>query len=94
MFDIGKVTYKSDIKLGEKYRDDQSGIEGIATAVYFFQHACERVQLERINSLDAKLEELVFDSPRLTHVESKVKVTTTRTGGPAREHNVRPNSAR
>jgi hypothetical protein len=94
MFDIGKVTYKSDIKLGEKYRDDQSGIEGIATAVYFFQHACERVQLERINSLDAKLEELVFDSPRLTHVDSGVKVTTARTGGPAREHNVRPNAAR
>jgi hypothetical protein len=94
MFDIGKETYKTDIKLGEKYRDEQTGIEGTATAIYFFQHACERVQLERINSMDAKLEEMVFDAPRLTHVASGLKAMTTRTGGPAREHNVRPSGAR
>ena len=91
MFDIGKVTYKSDIKLGERYRDEQTGIEGVATAIFFFQHACERVNLELI--VKDALVEYAFDSPRLTHIESGVQATTTRTGGPAREHNVRPATA-
>ena len=79
------TNYKSDIKLGEKYRDEQTGIEGIATAIYFFQHACERVQLEYVGGTDGvTLKELVFDAPRLTSVKSGKTAQSDRPGGPAR----------
>lgn len=77
-----RQSYKTDIKLGEKYRDDQTGIEGIATVVSFYQHACERVTVETV--IDRKIEEYAFDAPRLTHVDTSVRATTTRTGGPDR----------
>lgn len=78
------TNYKSDIELGERYVDDQTGIEGIATAIYFFQHACERVQLEYVNEKDGELKELVFDSPRLRHAKSRKLAQSDRPGGPAR----------
>jgi hypothetical protein len=78
------MNYTSDIELGRKYRDEQTGIEGIATAIYFFQHACERVQIEYVNEKDGELKELVFDSPRLTDVETYVTAQSARPGGPAR----------
>lgn len=90
MFDSGKETYKTDIKMGETYEDKQTGFKGTVTAIYFFQFACERALLERVNPIDNKIEETSFDSPRLTHVESGEKATSRRTGGPAREHHVRP----
>ena len=77
------TNYKSDIKLGERYRDDQTGVEGVATAVHFFQYACERITLEYLKP-DRELAELTFDAPRLTHIASEAKVTTARTGGPVR----------
>ncbi len=85
-----KQKYETDIQLGERYRDEQTGMEGIATAIFFFQHACERVQLERINSHNQQLEETVFDAPRLTHVGTGLRAVVARPGGPAREHHVRP----
>lgn len=78
------MNYKSDIELGENYRDEQTGIEGIATAIYFFQHACERVCIEYVNQKDGELKELTFDSPRLVHITSGRRVQTDRPGGPAR----------
>jgi hypothetical protein len=78
-----KQNYKSDIELGKMYRDTQTGIEGIATAIYFFQHACERVQIEYVNQKDGELKELVFDAPRLVDWHGK-RATTDRPGGPAR----------
>lgn len=78
------TSYKSDIKLGERYIDDQTGIEGVATAIYFFQHACERVQIEYVNEKDGDLKELVFDSPRLRSVKTGSQATSDRPGGPAR----------
>lgn len=85
-----KVKYESDIVLGERYRDDQTGYEGTATAVYFFQHACERVCLETYDPTTLKVIESTFDSPRLTSVKTGVTATTQKTGGPARETAVRP----
>lgn len=76
-------SFKTDIRLGEKYLDEQTGIEGIATSIHFYQHACERVSLEMVKR-DGELVEYVFDSPRLTSVATGVKATTTKTGGPAR----------
>lgn len=80
----GKINYKSDIQLGEKYRDEQTGYEGTAVAIYFYQHACERVSLECFDATTKKVIDTVFDSPRLTHIESGKKATTSRTGGPER----------
>jgi hypothetical protein len=82
--------FHSDIELGEVYVDAQTGYEGTVTAVYFFQHACERVLLEAYDSKTKKVIETVFDAPRLTHKASGKKATTEKTGGPAREVSVRP----
>jgi hypothetical protein len=90
MFNEGKETYHSDIVLSERYRDSQTGYEGVATAIYFFQHACERILLERVNPIDNKIEEMSFDAPRLIHIETGKVATSVKTGGPAREHHVRP----
>lgn len=86
MFDHGTENYKSDVKLGVRYRDPQTGITGVATAVYFFQHACERVQLETVKA-DGELKEYVFDAPRLETIpevpaEKPKRARASRTGGP------------
>lgn len=78
---FGKVKYESDITVGKRYRDPQTGIEGTATSVHFYQYACERVTLELLLK-DGKLEEYTFDSPRLESVESGKRATSDRTGGP------------
>lgn len=58
------MKYESDIVLGERYIDPQTGIRGTATSLCFFQHACERAVLEFVNA-DGVLQENAFDSPRL-----------------------------
>ena len=78
------MKYESDIQLGESYVDDQTGIQGIATAIYFFQHACERVQIEYVNEKDGELKELVFDAPRLRHAKSTTPARQFKPGGPVR----------
>ncbi len=85
--------YETDIVLGEKYRDEQTGMEGIATIISFFQHACERVTLEWVDGKDVK--EMTFDAPRLTRVSTGEKAETTKTGGPMRgTSHIRPGPAR
>lgn len=88
-----KNTFKTDIRLGERYRDEQTGIEGIATSIHFYQHACERVAIEKMKT-DGELMEIVFDSPRLTHIATGIKATTSRTGGPARAGETRSVASR
>jgi hypothetical protein len=78
-----KNTFKTDIKLGERYRDDQTGLEGVAASIHFYQHACERVTLEMVKS-DGELMEVTFDSPRLTSLRTGERATADKTGGPAR----------
>jgi hypothetical protein len=80
MFDKGKQKYGTDIELGKRYLDPQTGIEGTATAICFYQYACERVTLELV--VQGKIEEYVFDAPRLVSVETQEKARATRTGGP------------
>lgn len=75
-----KTTFKTDIVLGEKYRDAQTGFVGHATAVYFFQHGCERVQLKAL--IQGELKEYVFDAPELESVATGLRATSPRTGGP------------
>lgn len=78
---IKKHAYKSDVKLGERYRDSVSGYEGVATSTCFYLHGCERVCLEQWIERSGELRELHFDAPRLVHVATATRVTTTRTGG-------------
>lgn len=77
-----KKSYRTDITLGERYRDGQTGIEGTATAVSFYQFGCERVSIEAV--VAGKIEEYGFDAPRLTHIETNVKAESLRNGGPAK----------
>lgn len=71
---------KTDVELGDRYRDSLTEFEGVATAVTFYLHACERVTLEFIKDGELKYES--FDAPRLIHVKTETQPTTTRTGGP------------
>lgn len=74
------TTHKSDIVLGDKYEDTVTGLQGVATGVTFYMHACERVTLEFLK--DGKLEYETFDAPRMKHLKTEAVATTTRTGGP------------
>lgn len=83
-----KQSYETDIILGDKYRDAQTGLEGTVTVVSFYQHGCERVNLETVK--DGSVTDYGFDAPRLTHIESDKTATTSRTGGPAKGATARP----
>ena len=68
------------IKLGKKYKDSLSGIEGRATAITEYEYGCRRVALEWLgkNSDGNKCcVEAWFDEERLIGKESKA-----RKGGP------------
>lgn len=75
--------YTSDVILGERYRDTQTGTEGVATSVHFYQYACERITLEVVKN-DRSLEDYSFDAPRLEAVSTGTPLTATKTGGPVR----------
>ena len=79
---MAQQSYKSDIKMGERYVDTQTGYEGVVTSITFFQHACERVALETYDEQRREVKTEIFDSPRLTHTTTQKQATTTRTGGP------------
>lgn len=75
-----QIKHKSDVVMGDTYRDSITGLEGTATAVTFFLHACERVTLEFMR--EGKMAYEVFDAPRLVHVETEVAPKVAKTGGP------------
>ena len=82
IFTRGSETYKSDIVLGDKYREKSTGIEGKAVAVAFFEHACERVTLRYAHDGDVK--EASFDAPEVEHIKTQTTPQVTKTGGPER----------
>lgn len=82
------TSYKSDIKLGEEYREKHTGLTGKAIAIYFFENSCERVSLRYLHDGDVK--EATFDAAELEHAKTRVAARTTRPGGPIRETGVRP----
>lgn len=91
---MSKHNYQSDVILGERYRDKQTGFEGIATAVYFFQHACERVALETYDAERKEVKDQTFDAPRLVSVETGQAAKSDRPGGPGRNEGQRTVNAR
>ena len=83
-----KQTYKSDLKLGEKYRDNTTNIEGTLISIHFYEHACERGTLRYVDG-DRNVQEVSFDAPELVEVKTQRVATTTRPGGPARSTGAR-----
>jgi hypothetical protein len=71
---------KTDIILGDRYRDSVTGIEGVATVVSFYMHACERVTIEWVK--EGKVEYEAFDAPRLVHCLTGDVPKVVKTGGP------------
>ena len=76
----GGSHFRTQIELGEKYIDKATGFKGTATAVHFYEHACERVTLKGINS-NGEIVEYVFDAPELKD-DSDQPVLTRKAGGP------------
>jgi acetyl-CoA carboxylase carboxyltransferase component len=89
MFDTGKRTYKSDLQLGEKYRDKTTGLAGHCVAIHFYEHACERATLRYVDS-QQNVQEVSFDAPELVLVATGETARATKTGGPARATGRRP----
>lgn len=89
---MSKTKYETDIVLGDRYIDDQTSVEGVATSVHFYQFACERVNLEVVK--DGAIVDYGFDAPRLRHIDTGKVATTTRTGGPERATGSRPSLTR
>lgn len=87
-----QTTHKSDVILGDRYRDPLTGFEGAATAVTFYLHACERVSLEYVKDGEVKYES--FDAPRLLHIQSETQPRATRTGGPGGRESSQPSVVR
>jgi hypothetical protein len=83
MFDRGTQNYRSDLHLGEKYRDQATGVEGALTAIHFYEHACERGTLRYVNGQKDVIE-ATFDAPELVHVATDKPAHSTRPGGPNR----------
>lgn len=75
--------FRSDLRLGEKYRDKTTGIEGHLVAVHFYEHACERGTVRYVNG-QRDVTEASFDAPELVRVATGVTATATKPGGPAR----------
>jgi hypothetical protein len=86
-FTKGRETYRSDIILGEQYREKSTGLVGKATAVFFFEHACERVSLRYIH--DGDLKEATFDAPEVELVSTGKTPVQQKSGGPSRGEGAR-----
>ncbi len=93
MFDTGKYAYKSDLKLGERYRDKTTGLDGHLVSIHLYEHACERGTLRYVNG-QRDVSEATFDAPELIHVVTGEVAQSQRTGGPDRAMGGRSNPAR
>lgn len=62
----------TNIKLGDRYRDTDTGFEGIANAVTIYEFRCPRVQLTAL--VDHKPAEHWFDEPKLEHVNGSKRL--------------------
>lgn len=88
MFDVGSETYKTDLKLGHKYRDKTTDLVGHLVAIHFYEHACERGTLRYVNG-DGDVQEASFDAPELVLISTGKIARSTRSGGPARSEGSR-----
>lgn len=82
------MSYASDLRMGEKYEDKTTGIQGHLVAVHFYEHACERGTLRYVNG-QQDVQEATFDAPELVHVDTRMVATASKPGGPARNESPR-----
>lgn len=80
------TAYNSEIQLGQRYRDINTGFEGTATVVSFFQHGCDRLTIKGMNK-QGEIVEYAFDSPEVELITADappqpVKSLERKTGGP------------
>jgi len=78
------MTYRTSIKLGARYRDQVSGWDGIAEAVYFYRNGCVRVSLAH-HDKDGQPQAFVFDEQEVDYIDEGVSLfapVTAPTGGP------------
>lgn len=80
--------YISDLVLGEKYRDNTTGVEGVLICVHFYEHACERGTLRYLDR-DHNVQEVTFDAPELVSVRTGERAMVSKPGGPARNEGKR-----
>lgn len=71
--------YASDIILGQKYQHVRTGLEGHATAIYFFENACERVNIQYTHDGDVKNE--TFDAVELKNLTTLEQARAEKAGG-------------
>ena len=81
-FTKGREHYRSDLVLGESYREKSTGLVGKAVAIAFFEHACERVTLRYLH--DGDIKEASFDAPEVEVATTRKTPVQQATGGPAR----------
>ena len=80
-------TYRSDVKVGSRYRDSgSSGFEGKCVGITFYEHGCERPILKGMNR-NGEVVEYAFDAPDLELVKANgetrpVTLVERKTGGP------------
>lgn len=86
-FTRGTEAYKSDIKLGESYREKSTGLVGKAVSLHFYEHACERVTLRYLH--DGDMKEASFDAPELEHCGTGRTPVQQASGGPVRGEGAR-----
>jgi hypothetical protein len=82
IFDKGSETYRTDLVLGENYREKSTGLVGKAICIAFFEHACERVTLRYLH--DGDIKEASFDAPEVELVMNGETPIQQMTGGPVR----------
>jgi hypothetical protein len=77
--------YKSQVTLGQRYRDTATGFEGKCVAISFFEHGCERLTLKGMNGQN-EIVEYAFDAPEVELItEGKpqpIRAVEAKTGGP------------
>lgn len=81
-FTKGSENYRSDIVLGDQYREKSTGLVGKAVSLSFFEHACERVVLRYLH--DGDMKEAGFDAPEVESVKTQKTPVQQKSGGPAR----------
>jgi hypothetical protein len=83
-------TYVSDVVVGKEYKDKQTSIKGIVTALTFYQHGQERAELEWTHKGEVKT--ATFDVERLEGKPEQSSifgprsepVSSPKSGGPGR----------
>lgn len=64
---------RNNIVLGDDYKDDITGFQGVATAVTDYMFGCSRVLLEANTLEGGKPVDIWVEDMRLTHVRTRIK---------------------